>query len=333
MILGSIEEVFEAFNQLKVLIIGDSMIDTYVYGDVRRISPEAPVPVVDVTSKDVRPGGAANVALNVQKLGATAFICSVVGDDYEGKELRDLLESFDVSSDYLITDDKRITTVKQRVISDAHHLLRIDKEEVTPISSEVEDRLFVHILRLLPDMDAIVLEDYDKGVLTPAFIQKIVERARQYSVPVAADPKVRNFNFYNGVSLFKPNFTEFKSGIGQIDVPINLDSLRYWNEQLRKKISYDSLLLTLSGKGVFYSCEGAEGYQLAHFRSISDVSGAGDTVISIAAVCLALQLPLKFTAELANLGGGIVCEYSGVVSINKDRLLGEAQKLEIFPQV
>lgn len=332
--MRSVEQVFEAFKHLKVLIIGDTMIDTYTYGDVRRMSPEASVPVVNFSRQEMRPGGAANVALNVQALGATAYVCSVIGGDQEGLELRRIFSQSKLTSDHLVTAASRITTVKNRIMSGNQHLLRLDREQTSAPEEVVVDRLKSSVLQLLPEMDVVIMEDYDKGVLQPELILWVIEQAALHHVPVVADPKTLHFHLYQNITLFKPNFLEFASGAGcSIDDGQDRDRLLITVDQFRKKARIEKLLLTLSSEGLLYVCDSERGYVAAHLRSVSDVSGAGDTVISIAALCQALGLSLKFTAELANLGGGIVCEYPGVTPVPKERLMKEALALRLVQEL
>lgn len=326
----SLEEVFNAFDALKVLVIGDVMIDSYVYGKVERISPEAPVPVVTVSHKEKRLGGAANVALNVQALGATPLLCSAIGDDPDGIVFKQLLEGQNISSEGIIQSQYRITTEKQRVMSSSHHLLRIDAEVNTPLNQEEETALTKRIKSLLPEVDVIIFEDYDKGAITPTVIHEVVKMANELDIPTVVDPKKRNFLDYHGVTLFKPNLKELKEGLKvEFDVK-DINQLNDAVELLKSKIGAKNALITLSERGVFMACEKTQYHIPAHVRTISDVSGAGDTVISIAALGMALRLPPKLVAALSNLGGGLVCEFIGVVPINKASLFEEARKHRLF---
>lgn len=326
----SLEEVFDAFSALKVLVIGDVMIDSYVYGKVERISPEAPVPVVTVGYKEKRLGGAANVALNVQALGATPLLCSVIGNDADGLAFKQLLQDQNISDEGIIQSNKRITTEKQRVISSAHHLLRIDSETNGPLDHEEEKALTERIEALLPNVDVIIFEDYDKGAITPNVIQEVVKMANELDIPTVVDPKKRNFLDYHGVTLFKPNLKELKEGL-RIDFDVkDINQLKDAVALLKSKLGIKNALITLSERGVFMACDKEQHLIPAHIRTISDVSGAGDTVISIAALSMALRLPQKLVAALSNLGGGLVCEFIGVVPINKGSLFEEARKHKLF---
>ncbi len=323
--ITSFKEIFEAFRSKTVLVIGDVMIDSYVYGSVRRISPEAPVPVLSVSRREKRLGGAANVAMNIQALGATPILCSVVGDDDDGTTFEQLLEDENMSSKGIIKSKNRVTTIKHRILSGSQHLLRVDSEDTHSLVDLDKKALLNHIKNLIKECDLIIFEDYDKGTLDPYLIKETIMLARELGVPTAVDPKKRNFLSYEYATLFKPNLKELKEGIGvdfDVENPAELESAV---KELNEKIKADNELVTLSEFGVFYQSKDGSGQHPAHLRSISDVSGAGDTVISIAGLSLTLGLPLPFVAELANLGGGIVCESTGVIPIDKNRLLKEAE--------
>jgi rfaE bifunctional protein kinase chain/domain len=328
----SLEDIFSAFERQRVLIIGDVMVDSYISGNVNRISPEAPVPILHVQSRESRLGGAANVALNIQSLGATPVLCSIIGDDDHAATFLSLLEKRGMSTEGIIKSSRRTTTVKHRVISDGHHLLRID-EEIDQLLDEIDRKTLIsHIERLLDQCDVVIFEDYDKGCLDEVVIKSVVKEAQRKGKLTAADPKKRNFFAYQGVSLFKPNLKELKEGL---NVGINLSKegeLEKAVSLLQEQLNFERALITLSQYGVYH--HGQNSFRLpAHVRSIADVSGAGDTVISIAALCMALGLSDVVTAELANLGGGIVCEYSGVVPIDRNRLLEEGLKNDKISEI
>lgn len=320
MAFSSIEEVFEAFNNLKVLVIGDSMIDTYTHGTVERVSPEAPVPIVNVFREESRLGGSANVAVNLAGLGAEPILCTVCGDDNAGDQFISLLQEHHLSTSGVMRVSNRPTTIKNRIMSGSNYLLRVDTETDEYLPPSHFSEFISKVLALLPTADLVIFEDYDKGALGAELIQSVISACRQSHIPVAVDPKFRNFDTYKGATLFKPNWVEFESGTAACGDQAILEKVNY----LKGHLQFENLILTRSSKGVFYSSSKESGEIPAHVRAVSDVSGAGDTVIAIAGLALALQLPIRFIAELANLGGGIVCEYSGVVPIPKERLLREA---------
>ncbi|MBL3656886.1 bifunctional heptose 7-phosphate kinase/heptose 1-phosphate adenyltransferase [Fulvivirga sediminis] len=322
----SVEEIFESFNNLKVLIIGDVMVDAYIWGVVERISPEAPVPVVRTTKRDFRLGGAANVALNVQSLGATPLLCAVVGDDESGKRFIGRLQEKAISAEGIVVSDSRPTTVKTRVMTSHQHVVRVDEETDALLNKKEEAAVTQKIEELIQKADVVIFEDYDKGVLSKGLIAKAVDMARAKGIPTVVDPKKRNFLHYKKVTFFKPNLKELKEGLKVDFEKHDQKAIEKSVEQLTQKLESEGSLITLSERGVFISYKGEKHLVPAHMREISDVSGAGDTVISIAAMCVALGLPPFLIAALSNLGGGLVCEHIGVVPINKDSLLKEASK-------
>ncbi len=325
-----IREIFKSFNNLNVLIIGDVMIDSYLWGRVNRISPEAPVPIVSVEKKERRLGGAANVALNIQALGANPILCSVIGVDYEGQAFLELLKGQKLSQKGILKSRDRITTVKTRVIGNKSQLLRVDEEvESDIIPSETQQLLTLISYIITHDkIDVILFEDYNKGLITSKLVQKVVELAKSKGIPTCVDPKKKNFNSYKGVSLFKPNLKELREGI-KLDVSgDNINELQRAVSSYRVKQKIETVLVTLAEKGVITNSRKTKEHISAHIRNIADVSGAGDTVISVAALCRALECSEVLTAAIANLSGGLVCEQVGVVPINKEQLLEEALQLD-----
>ena len=318
--------LFDNFNKLNVLIIGDVMIDSYYFGKVDRISPEAPVPVVSVQQKENRLGGAANVALNIQELGANPILCSVIGNDDDAKLFDSLLKSKQLSNEGILNSNNRITTVKTRIIGNNHQMLRVDAEMDKELANNDKTLLIEKITSLINSkkIDAVVFEDYDKGILSQQVIDKIVLLCNEKKIPTTVDPKKRNFLHYYNVSLFKPNLKELREGLNIEINPKELteinDAINLFNNHLHNDITS----IKLSEPGVFIANQTKQHHEKAHIRNISDVSGAGDTVISVATLCLALKQPIQTIAALSNLAGGIVCEKVGVVPIKKEELLAEA---------
>jgi rfaE bifunctional protein kinase chain/domain len=325
----NVKNTFNDFAKKKVIIVGDVMIDTYLNGSVQRISPEAPVPIVQFQSREHRLGGAANVALNIQALGAQPFICSVIGKDEQGDLFFKLVNENKLSTKGIIPLDDRVTTVKTRVIGNNQQLLRVDNEDTTEINSLAEFALIEKVkdIALKEEVDAIIFEDYNKGVLTANIIEAIIEFANQHEIVTTVDPKKTNFLAYKNVTLFKPNLKELREGLDA-----NLDSRDRENfqkgvEELKKKIQPKLVFVTLSENGVYMN-EGEEHYFIpAHYRTITDVSGAGDTVISVATLCLISNMPAKVIAQISNLAGGLVCEKIGVTTVDKEQLLDEVLEL------
>ncbi|MBL7848652.1 MAG: D-glycero-beta-D-manno-heptose-7-phosphate kinase [Cyclobacteriaceae bacterium] len=319
-------DVFAGFSKLKVLIIGDVMVDAYIWGVVERISPEAPVPIIQVTNRDNRLGGAANVALNVLSLGATPILCAISGEDDNGKLLDKLLADKKLSREGIVRSTTRPTTVKARVIASHQHVVRIDQESDQVATAGEEKELLSRIEKLLPGCDVVVFEDYDKGVITPSLIAKTVQWAKEKDIPTVVDPKKRNFLHYKDVTLFKPNLKELREGL-KIEVdPREMTSVKEAVRLLKDRLAVEGVMLTMSEHGVFIDHRAAQKLIPAHKREIADVSGAGDTVVSIAALCVALGLTAEEIAFLSNLGGGLVCQHVGVVPIDRNELLEEANR-------
>lgn len=326
--MKSIEQIFESFNSLRVLVVGDVMLDSYVWGKIERISPEAPVPVVSVESRELRLGGAGNVLLNLQSLGAEAFVCTVVGDDEYGQKLHNILKEKGLNCEGLLKSQDRVTTVKERVIAGSQHVVRIDSETEEPISEADRELLINKAFELIPSCDVVLFEDYDKGVLDPVAIAAITGFAREHDVPTVVDPKKKNFLAYKNVTLFKPNLKELREGFKKDFDIEDRQEFEAVVAELIGGLSAKGALITQSERGVFILSDGQKHHIKAHKRRVTDVSGAGDTVISIAACCVALGLSPLQTAVLSNLGGGLVCEYVGAVPIDKAVLLKEALKGE-----
>ena len=323
------KDLFDKFNGLRILVIGDVMLDAYVMGKVNRISPEAPVPIVSLENEDARIGGAGNVALNLLALGAKPIICGVIGEDSSGDKLLNLFEKNGISTDGLVKSMARKTTVKTRVISNKQQLLRIDSESTFPLLESEEIKLNNTIQNIINQgIDGIIFEDYNKGVLTDSVIKNTIKIALEKDIPTAVDPKKENFLSYKGVSLFKPNLKELKEGLNlNFDFNSNKELFEKGIEVLEEKLQNEISFVTLSENGVFIKSQTEKYYVPAHMRSISDVSGAGDTVIAVATLCLISGASTKQIAEISNLAGGLVCEKSGVVSISKNDLLKEVSEL------
>ncbi len=329
----SLDSIFENFATLTALVIGDVMIDSYLWGKVDRISPEAPVPVVGLEKRENRLGGAANVALNLKSLGAKAIMCSVIGNDTESEILIKMLGQQNIDVRGIIHSKDRPTTIKHRILAGSQHLLRIDSETTKSISEEESKQLIEKVKGLASEVDVIIFEDYDKGVLTEEVISELINFANQNNIPTVIDPKKRNFLHYKNATLFKPNLKELQEGLGRsIDLKnthsdnLNESEIAIAVKELSQRMQLESVLITLSEYGVYIANQ-TENHKIdAHKREISDVSGAGDTVVSIAGLCMALKLPLKTVAELSNLGGGLVCESLGVVPIDKLLFKQEAKK-------
>jgi rfaE bifunctional protein kinase chain/domain len=325
------KNIFKEFSNKKIIIIGDVMIDTYIKGKVTRISPEAPVPVVNFESKEHRLGGAANVALNIKALGAKPYICSVVGKDEDAELLNKLINQNHLSDEGIMTSDGRITTVKTRIIGNNQQLIRVDHEDASEINSQTAYNLIelIEKIALKENIDAIIFQDYNKGVLTKQVISEVIDFANSNNIPIVVDPKKDHFLDYKNVTLFKPNLKELKEGLDfhfEFTHDDKTDFIKAVN-LLKEKINPKHTFVTLSEHGVFIDDDEKNHFIPAHLRNITDVSGAGDTVISVATLALTTGLKPELIAELSNLAGGLVCEKVGVISIDKEQLMQEALKL------
>jgi rfaE bifunctional protein kinase chain/domain len=322
-------KLFKGFSEIKVGVIGDVMLDTYWWGNVDRISPEAPVPVVALKKKEHRLGGAANVALNVKALGAKASIFSVIGSDDEGEVLEKLFREQGISTEYLLKSSKRITTNKSRIISRNQQMLRLDAEITRELEVADEERLVSAVARFIENESpqVMIFEDYNKGVLTPDVISRVIELCNQKNIPTTVDPKRKNFFAFRKASIFKPNLKEVREAFNIIEDNIDQQILEEIHKKLKAELSHSISLITLSERGIFY--EDGKGSEIipAHIRNIADVSGAGDTVIAVASLVYAATKDTVLMAEVANLAGGIVCEDVGTVAIDKQKLLVECETL------
>ncbi|MBS4029062.1 MAG: D-glycero-beta-D-manno-heptose-7-phosphate kinase, partial [Ignavibacteriales bacterium] len=305
-----------------IAVIGDLMLDRYIWGNVTRISPEAPVPVVDVESESARLGGAANVANNIKSLGGNPFLVGVIGDDNSGKILRDTIKNFGFSTDGLVKDESRPTTVKTRVIAHEQHVVRIDRESRQNISGVVEEKILFVLRRHIKSIDAIVLEDYNKGVMTESLIEKVVSLANTHKKIVTVDPKSKNFFSYNNITVFKPNRKETEEAL-QLKLTTEKET-EIAGKMLLQRLHADHILLTRSEKGMsLFSKDGAIEHIPTKARKVADVSGAGDTVISTLTLALASGATIQESAIIANFAGGIVVGEVGVVPISKEALRQE----------
>jgi rfaE bifunctional protein kinase chain/domain len=324
-----LNKVFQDVTKLKVAVIGDVMLDTYWWGHVERISPEAPVPVVSVDKREQRIGGAGNVALNVYSLGAYVSVLTVIGKDDDGNILKELLEMNKIDTTFIISSEKRITTNKIRIISRNQQMMRLDAEQNNDLEHEEEESLLKNVEEYikLETPDVIILEDYNKGVLTSRLIATIIEMCAKHNIVSTADPKRKNFFSYKGVDLFKPNLKEVKESLNILSDEINIDMLSTVHRLLVERLAHHISLITLSEKGIYYQRGSEMNIIPSHIRNVADVSGAGDTVIAVASLLYTITKDIHLTAEIANIAGGLVCEEVGTAAIDKQKLLKECYQL------
>lgn len=313
------------------MIIGDIMLDVYMRGKVERISPEAPVPIVSVTDSFSRLGGAANVAQNLKTLGAEPILCSITGNDEKSKDLLALMLEQDMNVSGIVRSEERITTRKVRIISNNAQMLRVDTEDTFDLTEKEYDSLMIRINEIIEkeNINGIILQDYNKGVLTEKLIKEVVSLANQKNIPVGVDPKKKNFLAYQNVTFFKPNLKELKEGIGISSKDDSIEEILTAIDSLHSKLNCRYIMTTLSERGVLIKDYKTNTYHHipAHLRKIADVSGAGDTVLSVAMLCLVCEEDPYNIAALSNLAGGIVCEELGAAPINKERLFEESKKI------
>lgn len=324
-----LDKLFAGFSKMKVGVIGDVMLDTYWWGNVERISPEAPVPVVAVHKREKRIGGAGNVALNVVELGASVAVLTILGDDDEGVQLKDLLREKNIDTRFILESKKRITTNKIRIISRNQHMMRLDAEQTSDIESADEEKLQNLIEKFITAErpDVILFEDYNKGILTEKIISTTITLCNRLNIPTTVDPKRKNFFSYQNASLFKPNLSEVVTSLNLLPEEISDGLLNEIHGKLLEKLDHKISLITLSEKGIYFQENKNKKIIPSHRRNISDVSGAGDTVIAVASLVYANTKNIELTASIANIAGGIVCEEVGTVPINKERLLFECKRL------
>jgi D-glycero-beta-D-manno-heptose-7-phosphate kinase len=328
--------IFDKLKDLNVLIVGDVMIDRYWHGKVSRISPEAPVPVVEWQHTEDRLGGAANVALNIRAMGATPYLFSVLGKDIEGSHFIKLMNTNDLSVRGLIHATNRLTTVKTRIMAGTHQMLRVDAETIEDVNDKIKAEFMTRMREFLDikEIHVIIFQDYNKGVLTRTIIREVMLEAVKRDIPTAVDPKKHHFFEYQNATLFKPNLKEIRDA-APFNVTTELTSLHQADDFLRKKLNNKLTMITLSEKGLYLSgnptktqnskleTETAAQIYPTQKRNISDVSGAGDTVISVASLGLAAGWSATEMAEVANLAGSQVCEVAGVVPVDLEKLKAE----------
>lgn len=324
--IEELEELFNQFNDLHVVVIGDLMLDKYHWGAVERISPEAPVPVVNITSKEIRLGGAANVALNCRRLGAKVTIASVIGEDEDAEILIQLLKDQDIATSHIHKSPYRPTTSKTRIISRNQQMIRFDEEISDDLNIKEEHPFIDSTLKLLQIQkpDLVIFEDYNKGVLKANVIDKIMTHCKNIGIVTAVDPKAKNFLNYKHVDIFKPNLKEVREALNLQITEVNEHSLTPVHEQLMHHLDHHITFITLADKGVFAHDENRGFVKPCFVRNIADVSGAGDTVIAVASMTYVLTRNVLLMAQLSNLAGGLVCEEVGVVPIDKNLLYEQA---------
>jgi D-glycero-beta-D-manno-heptose-7-phosphate kinase len=310
---------FECFKNKKILVIGDLMLDRYIEGTVNRISPEAPVPVVEVKTEFTRMGGAANVAYNLFSLKAIPILIGIVGEDDTGKLLTGLMHNLNLPTEHLLKSKQRPTVVKTRIIANDQHIVRTDRESKLPLEKELVEKVIKAVEKTIDQTDALIIQDYNKGLLTTDIITRIIKIAKTHQKIITVDPKFNNFFQYNSVALFKPNRKETEQALG-----IRIDSIKDVENScklLLDRLNCESVLITLGEEGMCLVESNGDVFRVpTKARKVHDVSGAGDTVISMLTLALSCGADIKEATTLANYAAGSVCGEVGVVPITPDKL-------------
>jgi rfaE bifunctional protein kinase chain/domain len=318
-----IQELLTSFVGKRIAVVGDLMVDRYYWGTVSRVSPEAPVPVVDVISESVRLGGAANVASNIQALGGEPILVGLVGDDHPGTLFHRVLKEQNLSSEGIVKDPDRPTTIKTRVIAHGQHVVRIDNESKSDCPEQLEHRLIDAVKYNIQKIDGIVLEDYNKGVFTKNVIAELIAVARKYGKIITVDPKFNNFFEFRHVTVFKPNKKEAEEVMGQ-KLKTD-DAVMRAGKRLQQELAAETVLITRGEEGMSVFEPSGDAFHLASSaENVQDVSGAGDTVISTLTIALASGASVREASTLANCAAGVVVGSVGIVPILPDQLRARA---------
>lgn len=308
-------------GEKRIAVIGDLMVDRYLWGDVSRISPEAPVPIINIEEEEIRFGGAANVANNLIGLGATPILVGVVGNDTWGEVFRNKLTEKGLPSGGVVVDSDRPTTIKTRIIGNNQHIARVDREKVADVADQNQEKILKFLKENIQEIDAIILQDYNKGLLVPGYISKIVQLANSYNKFITVDPKFRNFFEFRNVTVFKPNKKETEAALAMHLATQN--NLVEAGHILLEKLNATAVLVTLGKEGMALFRKGEKvTFVETRARKVADVSGAGDTVIATLTYALAAGASITESVTLANYAAGLVCEEVGVVPVQGDKLFG-----------
>ncbi|MDR0724202.1 MAG: D-glycero-beta-D-manno-heptose-7-phosphate kinase [Endomicrobium sp.] len=317
---GDLLNLIDSFKKQTILVVGDTMIDKFIWGKVKRISPEAPVPVVEITKETQVLGGAANVANNITALGAKAYMVSVIGNDLNGKLLVDMFKEKKINADYLVCDDKRPTIVKSRIIAVSQQLVRVDKEIKGQFERRTENKLISSIEALIPKVNAVIISDYGKGVVCQKVLKRTIALAKKYKIPVTVDPKVEHFKKYKKITTMTPNEKEAVEGMNAKNIETDLDVANL-GKRILKTLNSESVLITRGEKGMTLIKPNNKITNIpTRAKEVYDVTGAGDTVISVMTLALAAKVNLLTAAEIANFAAGIVVAKLGTATTVPEEL-------------
>ncbi len=318
-----LNEIISAFRGKRIAVVGDLMIDRYYWGVVQRISPEAPVPVVEIESESVRFGGAANVASNIQSLGGIPILVGMIGNDHPGAMFMDMLKERGLDPSGIVVDGSRPTTIKTRVIAHGQHVVRIDNESKVECAEHLRARIIDGVKYNIRSLDAIIIEDYNKGVVTRDVIQEVIGVAQKYNKIVTVDPKFNNFFEYRNVTVFKPNRREVEEVLG--GRLKTTEEIEQAGKKLLERLAAQNVLLTRGEDGMtLFESNGGVTHIPTAANHVQDVSGAGDTVISTLTMAMASGAPAREACALANVAGGVVVAEVGIVPIEPAKLVQAA---------
>lgn len=317
---GRFRQIVNKFNKARILVLGDFILDEFIWGEVNRISPEAPVPVVNVQKQSFMPGGTLNVANNIRSLQGSVYPCGVLGRDLHGRVLVKAMRKQGIDTGGVIIDKTRPTTIKTRIIAHSQQVVRFDKESVQPISKKDSDRILDFINKKLKDIDVVIIEDYGKGVITEELLKNVIQLARRAKKQVVVDPKEKHFSYYKGVTAITPNHHEAYGAVKNGEAKkLTLEEV---GERLLEKLECEGVLVTLGKDGMaLFERNGDLTRINTAAREVYDVAGAGDTVISVFALALAAGATMKEAAKISNLAAGIVVGKLGVAVTNPDELI------------
>lgn len=316
---GCLDNILSSLPGRRVLVLGDLMVDEYIWGKVSRISPEAPVPVVEVGNQSFVLGGASNVANNIHALEGEALLVGVIGNDSNGERLKEELKKQGLSTEGLLVDDSRPTTLKTRVIAHNQQVVRIDREDKSPLSWEMEEKVLDYLSKKIKEIDALIISDYGKGVITPRVAEGIISLARENDKFIGVDPKGNDYSKYQKANLLTPNKKETETALNtQLD---NMEKLLSGGEQLRKSLELDSLLVTRGEEGMSLFSQGKEAFHIPAVTSkVYDVTGAGDTVISTLILAVASGASLAQATLLSNYAAGVVVKKVGTSTVTREEI-------------
>lgn len=322
---STLSGIVKEFNKKRVVVIGDLLLDQFIWGDVSRISPEAPVPVVWVQKEGYMPGGACNVASNLAKLGAHVDIIGIIGDDHKGEILKSQMESMGISTGGVFTDNTRPTILKTRVVANHQQVVRIDYEKLESVADKYLLKIQKYLKDNIKDIDGVIIEDYGKGLITPDLLKMVVPLAKKHKKIVAVDPKESHFSYYKGVSVLTPNHHEAAKAVGfKLE---DDDSLIKGGNILLKKLNAGVVLITLGERGMMVFEKDKKPRKIPTLaQEVFDVSGAGDTVIAVYTLAIIVSSSPIISAQIANCAAGIVVGKAGVAAIDKSELLDKLKK-------